>query len=254
LIAAGSMSASAVKEAAGARSQVSNLVTWLAAIVTVLFLTPLFTNLPEAVLAALIIHAVWHIIASRKLQRIRLESRTEFWLGMLTLAGVILVDVLEGMLLGLILSLLVYIYKSSRPHLSRLGRVPNVPGAYSDLTRHPENLPVPGLLILRLDAPLFYANAITVAEQVKQIIAATEPRPAAVLFDAAAQDDLDITSAEVLRSLIHGLRDQGIEVYLAEVHAPVWEFAVRMGLDELIDANHIYPTVDAAVKAITSLG
>ena len=115
MIAAGSMSASAVKEAAGARSQVANLVTWLATIVTVLFLTPLFKNLPEAVLGALIIHAVWHIIASRKLRRIHLESRTEFWLGVLTFAGVILIDVLQGMLLGLICSLLFFIYKSIPP-------------------------------------------------------------------------------------------------------------------------------------------
>jgi len=80
MIAGGSMSASAVKEGAGARSQVTNLVTWIITVITVLFLTPLFASLPEAVLAALIIHAVWHIIASRKLQQIRLVSRTEFWL------------------------------------------------------------------------------------------------------------------------------------------------------------------------------
>lgn len=254
MIAAGSMSASAVKETAGARSQVSNLVTWLAAIVTVLFLTPLFRSLPEAVLAALIIHAVWHIITSRKLQRLRLESRAEFWLGALTFAGVILVDVLEGMLLGLILSLLVTIYKSSRPHLSRLGRVPNTPGVYSDLTRHPENVPVPGLIILRLDAPLYYANALTVAEQVKQIVAEAEPRPTAILLDAAAQDELDLTSVEVMRSLVRGLQAEGIEIYLAEVHAPVWEVITRMGLDELVGPERVYPTVDAAVKAITNPG
>jgi high affinity sulfate transporter 1 len=251
MVAAGSMSASAVKEAAGARSQVTNLVTWLATIVTVLFLTPLFKSLPEAVLAALIIHAVWHIIASRKLRRIRLESRTEYLLGALTFAGVILIDVLQGMLLGLIVSLIVFIYRSIRPHLSRLGRVPNMPGAYSDLTRHPENTPVPGVLILRLDAPLYYANALTVAEQVKRIVAETDPRPRAVLFDAAAQDELDITSAEVLRSLYKGLKEQGIDVYLAEVHAPVREFAGRMGLQELVGDDHFYPTVDAAVKALT---
>lgn len=251
MIAGGSMSASAVKEAAGARSQVANLVTWLATIITVLFLTPLFRSLPEAVLAALIIHAVWHIIASRKLRRIRLESPAEYWLGALTFAGVILVDVLEGMLLGLILSLLVFIYKSIRPHLSQLGRVPNTPGAYSDLSRHPENLPVPGLLILRLNAPLYYANALTVVERVKQMVADTDPRPVAVLFDAAAQDDLDITSAEALKSLIKGLREQGIVVYLAEVHAPVWAFATRTGLNELIGADHVYPTVDAAVQSFT---
>lgn len=250
MIAAGSMSASAVKEAAGARSQVTNLVTWLATIVTVLFLTPLFKNLPEAVLAALIIHAVWHIIASRKLQRIRLESRTEFWLGALTFAGVILVDVLEGMLLGLILSLIVFIYKSSRPHLSRLGRVPDTPGAYSDLTRHPNNLPIPGVLILRLDGPLYYANALTVAEHVKQLVAEADPRPKIVLFDAAAQDELDITSAEILKSLVKSLHDQDIGVYFAEVHAPVWEFATKTGLADMVGADHVYPTVDAAVQVL----
>ena len=83
MLAGGSMSASAVKEGAGARSQVTNLVTWVVTIITVLFLTPLFTTLPEAVLAALIIHAVWHIIASRKLQKIRLASRVEFWFAVL---------------------------------------------------------------------------------------------------------------------------------------------------------------------------
>ena len=95
-IAAGSMSGSAVKEGAGGRTQVSNLVAWVAVIITVLLLTPLFKTLPEAVLAALIIHAVWHLIVARKLKRIRLESRPEFVLGVLTFFGVLLTDVLGG--------------------------------------------------------------------------------------------------------------------------------------------------------------
>ena len=111
MIAGGSMSASAVKEGAGARSQVTNLVAWVVTIITVLFLTPLFTTLPEAVLAALIIHAVWHIIASRKLQKIRLASPVEFWFGVLALAGVLLIDVLQGMIIGVVASLLFVVYK-----------------------------------------------------------------------------------------------------------------------------------------------
>ena len=200
MLAAGSMSASAVKEGAGARSQVTNLVTWVVTIVTVLFLTPLFTTLPEAVLAALIIHAVWHIIASRKLQQIRLVSRVEFWFGVLTLAGVLLIDVLEGMIIGVVASLVLVIYRSSRPHLSALGRVPGVPGAYSDLTRHPENIPVPGVLILRLDGPLYYANALTVRDRVKAMVEEAKPLPRAVIFDAAAQDEIDLTSTDVLKA------------------------------------------------------
>ena len=143
-------------------------------IVTLLFLTPLFAPLPEAVLAALIIHAVWHIIASRKLQKLRHASRVEFWFGVLALAGVLLIDVLQGMVIGLVASLLFVIYRSSRPHLSSLGRVPGVPGAYSDLSRHPENTPVPGVLIVRLDAQLYYANALTVRDQVKAMVADME--------------------------------------------------------------------------------
>jgi len=248
MIAGGGMSASAVKEGAGGRTQLSNLVAWIVTIITLLFLTPLFASLPEAVLAALIIHAVWHIIASRKLQKIRLASRVEFWFGVAALLGVVLVDVLPGMVIGLVASLIFVIYKSSRPHLSSLGRVPSIPGAYSDLSRHPENLPVPGILILRMDAPIYYANAQTVREQVKTYITATQPPPRAVVLDAVAQDNLDITSAEMLKSLLMELKGKGIAVYAAEVHAPVREAARRMGLDGLISQEQGFPTVDAAVN------
>jgi high affinity sulfate transporter 1 len=248
MLAAGSMSASAVKEGAGARSQVTNLVTWVVTIITVLFFTPLFTTLPEAVLAALIIHAVWHIIASRKLQQIRLVSRTEFWCGMLALAGVLLIDVLEGMIIGVVASLVIVIYRSSRPHLSSLGRVPGVPGAYSDLGRHPENTPIPGVLILRLDAPMYYANALTVRDRAKALIEEAETLPRAVIFDAAAQDEIDLTSTDTLKSLVKELRAKNIAVYFAEVHAPIREFSRRTELLELIGEDKIFPTLDAAVR------
>ena len=189
---------------AGARSQVANLVTWVLAIVTVLFLTPLFAALPEAVLAALIIHAVWRIIAARKLRRVRLVSRAEFVLGLLALLGVLLIDVLQGLVIGLLASLVLVIYRSSRPHISPLGRVPGVPGAYTSLERHPENIPVPGLLILRLDSPMTYYNALTIRDQLNALVAAGQPPPRAVILDAAVQDRLDLTSAEVLQGLGKG--------------------------------------------------
>jgi len=250
MLAAGSMSASAVKEGAGARSQVSNLVTWVVTIITLLFLTPLFAPLPEAVLAALIIHALWHILASRKLQKIREASRVEFWFGALAFAGVLLIDVLEGMIIGVLASLVFVIYKTSRPHLSSLGRVPSVPGAYSDLERHPENIPVPGVLILRVDAQLYYANALTVRDRVKAMIAEMESPPRAVIFDSVAQDQLDVTSTDVIKSLWKELHGMGIALYLAEVHAPVLEHARKTGLLESIGEDHVFPTVDLAVRSI----
>jgi MFS superfamily sulfate permease-like transporter len=250
MIAAGSMSSSAVKEGAGARSQVTNLVTWVVTIITVLFLTPLFKTLPEAVLAALIIHAVWHIIASRKLLKIRQASPVEFWFGALALAGVLFIDVLQGMIIGVVASLVFVIYKTSRPHISSLGRVPGVPGAYSDLSRHPENTPIPGVLIVRVDTQLYYANALTVRDNVKAMIADMASPPRAVIVDSTAWDEIDVTSTDVLKSLMKELHEKGIEVYWAEVHAPVLEHARQTGLLDAIGEDHVFPTVDAAVRSL----
>ena len=250
MIAAGGMSASAVKEGAGARTQVTNLVAWIVTIVTLLFLTPLFAPLPEAVLAALIIHAVWHIIASRKLQKLQHESRVEVWFGVAALAGVLLIDVLQGMVIGLVASLLFVVYKTSRPHISSLGRVPGVPGAYSDLGRHPENAPVPGVLIVRVDAQLYYANALTVRDKVKAMVAAMETPPHAVIFDASAQDQIDVTSTGVIKRLWKELHGKGIDVYIADAHAPVLEHGRKTGLVETIGEDHVFPTVDAAVRML----
>jgi MFS superfamily sulfate permease-like transporter len=250
LLAAGSMSSSAVKEGAGARSQVANLVAWAATIVTLLFLTPVFTSLPEAVLGALIIHAVWHILSSRKLLRMRQEAPMEVWFGVLALLGVLFIDVLQGMMIGLLASLAFVVYRSSRPHLSSLGRVPGVPGAYSDLARHPENAPVPGVLIVRLDAPMYYANALTARDRLKAMVRDALPPPRAVIFDAEGQDDLDVTSATVLKGLVVELRGAGVAVYFANVHAPVLERARETGLYEAVGDQFVLPTVDVAVRAL----
>jgi MFS superfamily sulfate permease-like transporter len=250
LLAAGSMSSSAVKEGAGARSQVANLVAWAATIVTLLFLTPVFTSLPEAVLAALIIHAVWHILSSRKLLRLRKEAPVEVWFGVLALLGVLFIDVLEGMMIGLLASLAFVVYRSSRPHISSLGRVPGVAGAYSDLARHPENSAVPGVLIVRLDAPMYYANALTARDAVKAMIRGAASPPRAVVFDAEGQDDLDLTSATMLKGLVDELQASGIAVYFADVHAPVLERARETGLLEAAGGDRVFPTVDLAVLAL----
>ena len=250
LLAAGSMSSSAVKEGAGARSQVANLVAWAATIVTLLFLTPVFTSLPEAVLAALIIHAVWHILSSRKLLKLRQEAPVEVWFGVLALAGVLFIDVLEGMMIGLLASLAFVVYRSSRPHLSSLGRVPGVPGAYSDLGRHPENTPVPGVLIVRLDAPMYYANALTARDRLKAMIRDASPPPGAIVFDGEGQDGLDVTSAHMLVGLVGELRAAGIDVYFANVHEPVLDRARATGLLDAIGGQYVFATVEAAVRAV----
>ncbi|HWS57707.1 MAG TPA: sulfate permease [Actinotalea sp.] len=254
MLAAGSMSASAVKEGAGAKTQVSNLVAWAATILTLLFLTPLFAELPEAVLAAMIIHAVWRIIAARKLQRLRAASRTEFWFGLLAMLGVVFIDVLEGMMIGLLASLAFVVYRSSRPHLAVLGRIPGIPGGYSALENHPEDTAVPGVLIVRLDGPLYYASALTVRDGIKVLVERSDPPPRALVLGLQGQADLDLTSVDMLSALLRELHGRGIAVRFADVHAAVREVMRAQGMLELIPEEHLLPTVDQAVQQLGEAG
>ncbi len=164
------------------------------------------------------------------------------------------IDVLQGMVIGLVASLLFVVYRSSRPHLSSLGRVPGTSGAYSDLGRHPENTPIPGVLIPRLDGPLYYANALTFRDGVKALVDRAEPPPKAVIFDFSAQDELDLTSTDMMESLVKELLGKGMVVAMADVHAPVRETSRTRGLVELIGEDNMYPTVDAAVRALDAAG
>jgi high affinity sulfate transporter 1 len=246
----GSLSQSAVNEGAGARSEVSPLITSVLIVVTVLFLTPLFKNLPEAVLAALIIFAVsglWKITAFKGYYRV---SRGEFWLGLATLAGVITFDVLPGLLIGVVAMLLLFIYRASRPHVVTLGRIPGVAGAYGNVKRHREYEPVPDLLVLRLEAPLFYANATGVRDCIKRLVGGAEPLPRAVILDTGVNDSLDITSDVMLDALVSQLRSAGIDFALAEVRHTVTGTAHRSRLFERIGKDRVFDTVEQAVTAL----
>jgi SulP family sulfate permease len=250
LAAGGSLSQSAVNERAGARSEASPLVAAVLALVTVLFLTPLFKNLPEAVLGALIVFAVAHLFKVKEFRRYYAEQRTEFWLGLATLVGVLAIDVLPGLVIGVASMLLLFVYKASRPYLGVVGRVRGVSGAYGDVERHPECVQVAGLLVLRLEAPLFYANAQLVADRVKQLVGASDPVPHAVVLDFGVNGGLDVTSSEMLEGLVTVLRDAGVDFALADVRQPVVEMARRSGLLTALGEDRVFPTVDEAVEAL----
>ena len=230
LAAGGSLSQSAVNEGAGARSELSPVVAALLMVVTVLLLMPLFKNLPEAVLAALIIHAVSHLWKVAEFRRYYIERPVEFWLGLATLLGVVVIDVLPGLVIGVVAMLLLVIYNASRAHVGVLGRAPDAPGAYGDVSRHGDYRQIPGLLVLRLESPLFYANASLVRDHVKRLVGAAEPLPKAVVLELGANPDLDITSAEMLEQLVDSLRGAGVDFALADVRQPVVEMMRRSGL------------------------
>jgi SulP family sulfate permease len=248
LAAGGSLSQSAVNEGAGARTELSPLLAAVLILVTVLLLTPLFKNLPEAVLAALIIHAVSHLWKVAEFRRFRRERQVEFWLGVATLIGVITIDVLPGLVIGVASMLLLVIWHASRPHLSVLGQVPDTPGAYGDVNRHRDYQGTPGLLILRLETPLFYANATPVRDGIKQLVGATNPPPKTVILDIGANERLDITSVEMLAQLLATLRSAGIDLVIADARQPVIQMAGRSGLLDQLGQARIFHTIDEAVQ------
>jgi MFS superfamily sulfate permease-like transporter len=199
------------------------------------------------VLAALIIHAVWHLIAARKLATIRYQAPSEVWFGVIALLGVLLIDVLEGMIIGLLASLLFVVFRASRPHVSSLGRVPGEPDVFSDLSRHPENTAVPGVLIVRPDEPVFYANWRSVADRVKALIEEMPTPLRAVVIDSSNQDTIDYTSTVGIAGLVKELTEKGIEVYFVGLHAPILQ-QDKTGLLAPILEGHSFPTMDQAVR------
>jgi len=248
LAAGGSLSQSSVNDGAGAKTSVSLLVAAVLGLVTVIAFTPLFTGLPEAVLAALIIFAVVRLMKFRQMQGFYRLQKVEFWMGMIALLGVLILDVLPGLAIAVLFSLVYVIYRSSRPHVSVLGQVPGAPGAYTDIQRHPEDRPVEGLVIFRLNAPLYFANAPLIHDRLRDLVRDSRPPPKAVILDMSASDRVDITSIEMLENLVTELKGSDIEVMAAEVHQPVREMALRSGLAHEFNRTQIFPTVDAAVQ------
>lgn len=243
----GSLSQSAVNDGAGARTEVSPIIAAALSLVTVIALTPLFTDLPEAVLAALIIHAVSHLMKAGEMRRFHQLVPREFWLAMLTLLAVIVLDVLPALILGVVVALLLLIYRASRPRISMLGADPVVSGVFADLRRHRGITAVPGVLIVRPDAPLFYANAELVRDAIEQAAASSPDPVSAVVLVLDGNDEIDITSAEQLTRLAGNLEGRNVALGLAHVHGPALQMAERSGLLARIGADHVFPTTPAAV-------
>jgi sulfate permease, SulP family len=186
----------------------------------------------------------------KEFRRYYAERRVEFLLGLATLLGVITIDVLPGLIIGVVSMLLLVVYHASRPNLAVLARVPNAPGAFGAIARHPDYDPIPGLLVLRLEAPLFYANAALVRDGVKRLVGAADPLPRAVVLEAGANVELDITSAEILEQLVDSLQAAGIDFALADIRQPVIAMLERSGLTAKIGGDRIYRTTDEAVRAL----
>jgi MFS superfamily sulfate permease-like transporter len=212
----------------------------------ILFLPGLFRNLPDAALAAVVITAALSLADLPGVVRLWHQRRVEFSLSIAAFAGVALLGVLPGIGIAVGLSILNVFRRAWRPYQTTLGRVDSVAG-YHDVRSYPDAQTLPGLVIFRFDAPLFFANAKTFRDAVTAL-ARTEPAPRWVVVAAEPITDVDTTAADVLFDLDRLLDGRGQTLVFAELKDPVRAKIERYGLTRAIEPQHFFPTVEAAVE------
>jgi len=247
IVVSGGLSGSALSDTSGAKTQLTSLIGAVLMLVAVFTLSRVTHDLPEAILGAVVVRAVWGLIDVTALRRFASVRAVDAAPALAALVGVLVLGVLPGLGIAVGLSLAVLVYRSSRPHAAVLGRVPNAK-TYSDTTRHPENETFPGLLVFRLDGQLFFANAGFAVDRLNELLSDIQPSPRVVIWNMESTTDLDVTAAETLLRLVHNLRDSGRDLVFARVGSLVLDVFRRSGMLELLGKDHLFLTVDGAVE------
>jgi high affinity sulfate transporter 1 len=243
-----SASRTPVAEAAGARTQLTGVVGALIVALLLVAAPNLLQHLPTAALAAVVIASAVGLFEIADLARIFRIQRWEFWLSIVCFVAVAVLGVIPGIGLAIAIAVIEFLWDGWRPHSAVLGRAEEVQG-YHDITRYPDARQIPGLVLFRWDAPLFFANAELFKERV---LAAAARSPAPVRWVVVAAEpvtSVDVTAADVLSELDHYLREAGIELCFAELKDPVKDKLKRFGLLAQIGDESFFPTIEAAVKA-----
>jgi high affinity sulfate transporter 1 len=239
----GGMSQSLVNESGGARTPLSGLVAALITLVVVLFFTGLLRDLPQPVLAAIVLVAVTGLVQVKALRHIWHFSRAEFAVAMVAVLGVLGSGLLNGVLFGVVLSLLMLIRRASRPRVTEVGRVPGT-AYFADLRRHPKNERMPDVLVVRTEGSLLFFNVDHVRDRIVALIDERAVAPGLVVIFMGNVPYVDLAGAELLIELRQALARRAIEFRLAEVHGEVREAIHRLGSQHgagLAEANQ---TVD----------
>ena len=244
----GSQSRSFVLSDAGSKSQVANLWAALFSLLTLLFLAPVFAYLPAATLAGIVIVAGVGLLDPAEFKALWRYRKTEFWMAAATIVAVLSLGMLVGILVAVGLSLLAVVLRASSPSTAFLGRIPGS-DTYRDIADHPEAKTFPGLLIYRFDAPLFFANAALLRDDITAAIEDADTPVAEVLFDAESMYDIDSTGAQILLEVLDGLDDLGIGFSMARVRTELRDEFLAAGVDERLSGDGIYLEVDDGVAA-----
>ena len=242
-----SSSRTPVAEAAGARTQLTGIVGALVIALLLLVAPNLLRNLPTAALAAVVIASAIGLFEMIDLKRIYRIQRWEFWLSIACFAGVAVFGAIPGIGLAIVIAVIEFLWDGWRPYSAVLGRPAGIEG-YHDVTRYPEARRIPGLVLFRWDAPLFFANAELFRERVLAAVAESPTPVRCVLVAAAPVTSVDVTAADALSELDDALLARGIELRFAELKDPVKDKLKRFGLFARFGETRFFPTLDAAVS------
>jgi high affinity sulfate transporter 1 len=251
-IVGGGASQSAANDDAGARTQLASILVAGLTLVTMVALLPLFRDLPEAVLGAIVISAVIGFLRVDELARIRALRPDSFVLSLVALVATLVLGILPGLITAVILTLLLLLVRLARPTTTSVGRRED--GSWAALDETAGVRPPPGLVVLRLDAPLLFLNAALLRDEVRAAVRAAEPPAHVVIVDLEASSDLDIESLDVLVRLAEQVREDGAELWLAAVRAGARAMLARAGVDPATGSPRWFQTGAEAIAAFEARG
>ena len=240
-------SRTAVAEQSGAKTQLTGIVAALLVLAMLLFVPGLVQNMPQSALAAIIIAASLSLFDVAELRHFWAVRKSEFTLAIISLLGVALVGVLQGIVIAVVLSIFQLFQKAWRPYMAVLAKPEGIPG-YHDINHFVNSSQLPGLLMIRWEAPLIFANSTLFRKKLRILVAQNEPKPVWIIIAADAINEIDTTAGDMLVDLDQELNAAGIHLVFAELKTHVVEKVERYGLLETIDRRHFYPTIEVAVE------
>ena len=242
-----SFSRSAINQESGARTGMAALISVVMVVITLLFLTPLFYHLPKTVLAAIIIVAVFNLVNIKEAAFLWKANHLDFWLMLATFIGTLLLGIEFGIMVGVGLSLIVLIYRTSRPYVAELGKVPNS-NFYRNKSRFEEVIIEDDILIFRFDAQIYYANSSYFRDKLDEMAHKKGAALKLIVLDAESINRVDSTGVEMLKERIKFYKKRNITFLLAGVKGPVRDDLFRSGILSIIDINHFFMRSNDAVK------
>lgn len=243
---AGSFSRTAVNAASGARTPVASLITAGVIAVTLLAAAPVFRPLPNAILASVVFMAATSLFDVSEARRLWRVKRSDFYLLALAFVSTLALGIERGIAVSVAASLLVVLRRTARPHTAVLGRVPGTE-VYRNIDRTPDAITTEGVVVLRVDAPLYFANADFLRQKLRSVEAGQHGRMRVLVLDASSVNDVDSSGAQALGEIVDDYRQRDVELYLANVKGVVLDVLRRSGLHERLGPDHFFLSTHEAV-------